>query len=118
MSSKNNSNLNTSEKYANLGDIYAQEKNWDLAIENYSQAIVLEPKISWYYYHLAQALSQKRNWNKAIKNYYHAIELNHNFFCEPKKALQHLTIFCILHIYNEYHGLRGSRISWRLYSLC
>jgi tetratricopeptide (TPR) repeat protein len=73
MSSKNNSNLNTSEKYANIGDIYAQEKNWDLAIENYSQAIVLEPKISWYYYHLAQALSQKRNWNKAIKNYYHAI---------------------------------------------
>ena len=71
--------MNTSEKYANLGDIYAQEKNWDLAIENYSQAIVLEPKISWYYYHLAQALSQKRNWNKAIKNYYHAIELNHNF---------------------------------------
>ena len=80
MLSKNNSNLNTSEEYANLGSIYAQEKSWDLAIENYRQAIALKPNFSWYYYYLAQALSQKKIWNKAIKNYYQAIELNHDFY--------------------------------------
>ena len=72
--------MNTSEEYANLGSIYAQEKSWDLAIENYRQAIALKPNFSWYYYYLAQALSQKKNWNKAIKNYYQAIELNHDFY--------------------------------------
>ena len=72
--------MNTSEEYANLGSIYAQEKSWDLAIENYRQAIALKPNFSWYYYCLAQALYQKQNWNKAIKNYYQAIELNHNFY--------------------------------------
>ncbi|MEM1171633.1 MAG: tetratricopeptide repeat protein [Cyanobacteria bacterium P01_H01_bin.35] len=79
MSLKNHSNFNTPEEYANLGSVYAQDKKWDLAIENYRQAIVLKPKFSWYYYHLAQALSQKENWHEAIKNYDMAIELNHNF---------------------------------------
>ncbi|NES05439.1 MAG: tetratricopeptide repeat protein [Okeania sp. SIO2F4] len=80
MSSKNKSNLNTPEEYANLGSIYAQEKKWDLAIENYRQAILLKPNFSWYYYNLAQALNQQENWNDAIKNYYRAIELNQNFY--------------------------------------
>lgn len=79
MSSKNNLNLNTSEEYANLGSIYVQENNWDLAIENYRKAIILKPNVSWYYYHLAQALSQKKDWEKAIKNYDKAIELDPNF---------------------------------------
>ncbi|MGD1803877.1 tetratricopeptide repeat-containing sulfotransferase family protein [Dapis sp. BLCC M126] len=79
MSSRNSSNLNTPEEYANLASIYAQEKRWDLAIHNYQQAIVLRPNCSWYYYHLAQALYEQENWDNAIKNYYRAITLNHNF---------------------------------------
>ncbi len=79
MSLTNHSNWNTPEEYANLGSIYAQEKKWDLAIENYRQAIVLKPNFSWNYYHLAQALSQQENWHEAIKNYDRAIELNQNF---------------------------------------
>ncbi|MGD1715945.1 tetratricopeptide repeat protein [Dapis sp. BLCC M172] len=80
MSSRNNFNLNTPEEYANLASIYAQEKRWDLAIENYQQAIVLKPNFSWYYYHLAQALYEQENWDNAINNYYRAIELNQNFY--------------------------------------
>jgi len=79
MLSKNNSNLNTPEEYAKLGNIYAQEKKWDLAIENYRQAIALKPNFSWYYYYLAQALHEQENWNEAIKNYDLAIELNRDF---------------------------------------
>ncbi|MGK7921949.1 MAG: tetratricopeptide repeat protein [Trichodesmium sp.] len=79
MSLNRNSNLNKPEDYANLAKIYAEEKKWDLAIENYRQAISLKPNFSWYYYHLAQALHQKNNWDEAIQNYHQAIELNDNF---------------------------------------
>ncbi len=71
--------MNTAEEYANLGSLYAQEKKWDLAIENYRQAIVLKPNFSWYYYHLGQALSEQKKLDDAIKNYYRAIDLNQNF---------------------------------------
>ncbi|MEB3342411.1 tetratricopeptide repeat protein [Okeania sp.] len=80
MSLKKQSNLNTSEEYANLANIYAQEKQWDLAIENLRQAIALKPNFSWHYYHLGQALCEKENWHEAIKNYDRAIELNNNFY--------------------------------------
>ncbi|MDJ0555728.1 MAG: tetratricopeptide repeat protein [Microcoleaceae cyanobacterium MO_207.B10] len=76
-----NANLDpkTPEEYAHLAEIYAQEKQWQLAIENYHYAIALKPNFSWYHYHLAQALSQQMKWDEAIISYRRAIDLNHNF---------------------------------------
>ncbi len=79
MSSSTKSNLNTPEDYANLATIYVQHKKWELAIENYRQAILLKPNFSWYYYHLAQVLHQQNKWYEAIKNYQIAIEFKPDF---------------------------------------
>ena len=79
MSSSTNLNPNTPEEYAKLGAIYAEQKKWELAIENYRQAMILKPNFSWYYYHLAQVLHQQEIWDEAIIFYNLAIELNNNF---------------------------------------
>ncbi|MGB3514034.1 MAG: tetratricopeptide repeat protein [Microcoleaceae cyanobacterium] len=79
MSQNSNLHSKTPEEYAHLASLYAKQKQWDLATENYCNAIVLQPNFSWYHYHLGEVLHQQEKWNEAIRSYRRAIELHQDF---------------------------------------
>ncbi len=65
------------EPYFNLGYIHQEYlKVYDVAIENYTKAIEVEPKYIDAYYNRALCYEYKEEWDKAEKDLRYALELN------------------------------------------
>lgn len=79
MSSTAKPNLKQAEIHAQEGSIYAQQKQWEAAVESYRRAVELNPNYSWFYHSLGEGLFELGKWQEAVDVYRRAIELNPNF---------------------------------------
>ncbi|MDE5101871.1 MAG: tetratricopeptide repeat protein [Trichodesmium sp. St19_bin2] len=68
------------EVYANIGTIFAQQKQWEQAIQNYLRAIEIKPEFAGAYRNLAKIYTQVNKSQEAAEYLYKAIRL------EPGKA--------------------------------
>ena len=73
---------------SNLGIILAARGRYDEAIENYRQAIQINPNFPEALNNLGEALADKGRFDEAIKNYRQAIQINPNDY----QALSNLGI--------------------------
>ena len=62
--------------YSNRGAAYANKKQYDEAISDYSRAIELNPGYATAYYNRAIAYANKRLYGKAISDFSRVVELN------------------------------------------
>ena len=76
------------ELHANLGSLYAQNKQWQDAIKYYKQAIKIDPEFAGAYRNLARAFLQISQEKKAVECWYQAFRL------EPEwaEAKQHYSL--------------------------
>ncbi|MDJ0746695.1 MAG: tetratricopeptide repeat protein [Xenococcaceae cyanobacterium MO_167.B27] len=65
----------SAEIQANLGSLYARQKEWDLAISYYQKAIKLNPNFAGAYRNLARALTKAGKSEAATEYWLRAIEL-------------------------------------------
>lgn len=70
---------NSPQTYINLGKLYAQKQQWQLAISYYCQGIELKPNVSWFYHKLGEALTQLGSYQEAVEAYKSAIKLKPEF---------------------------------------
>jgi len=68
----------TSRAYINLGNLYREKKNYQLAFSNYSKALELNPVFPDGLVSLGILYSEQKNYNKAYGYYLKALELNPN----------------------------------------
>jgi tetratricopeptide (TPR) repeat protein len=73
-------NWATAEEHVTLGNSLVELGKFDRAIECYSRAIKLNPKLATAYHNLGEMLVGEKRWDEAIANYRQAIALNPNFF--------------------------------------
>jgi tetratricopeptide (TPR) repeat protein len=73
-------NWATAEEHVTLGNSCVELGKFDRAIECYSRAIKLNPKLATAYHNLGEMLVGEKRWDEAIANYRQAIALNPNFF--------------------------------------
>ncbi|XZO02950.1 MAG: tetratricopeptide repeat protein [Microcoleus sp.] len=64
----------------NLGDVFVQLGQWDLAAPCYSRSIELNPNSAWSHHQLGDVLAKLGHWEQAINLYRRAIELSPNFY--------------------------------------
>jgi tetratricopeptide (TPR) repeat protein len=69
-------NPQSAEVNANLGDLYAQQQRWQLAVKHYRQAIALQPDFESIYKTLANLLLQQGKDEEAIKVYRQGVKNN------------------------------------------
>mgnify|MGYP001611902666 CR=1 FL=1 len=62
--------------YANLGNVYANEGEYDLAVTCYKKALEIDPKFSYSYFNLGNIYYKKGYSGTAISCYKKAISLN------------------------------------------
>jgi tetratricopeptide (TPR) repeat protein len=58
------------------GDTYDEQKEYDLAIQDYTEAIRLNPKFAIAYYNRGISYRKKKEYGLAIQDYTEAIRLN------------------------------------------
>ena len=68
-------NPEKAELHARLGNLYAQQKQWQEAIASYQRAIKIDSTIGRVYYNLANILSQIGEMKKAANNLYQGLQL-------------------------------------------
>lgn len=73
-------NWATAEEHVTLGNSCVELGKFDRAIECYSRAIKLNPKLATAYHNLGEMLVGEKRWDEAIANYRQAIAINPNFF--------------------------------------
>lgn len=76
------------EVYANLGGLYAQQKQWQQAINYYQRAIALDPNLVGAYRNLARLLTQIGQRAKASDYWYRALKLEPHW----AKAEEHFNL--------------------------
>ncbi|NJK56213.1 MAG: tetratricopeptide repeat protein [Pleurocapsa sp. SU_5_0] len=69
-------NPQSAQLQADLGDLYAQQQRWQLAIKHYRQAIALQPDFESVYKTLADLLLQEGKDEQAIKVYRQGVKNN------------------------------------------
>ncbi len=69
-------NPQSAQAHADLGDLYAQQQRWQLAIKHYRQAITLQPDFESVYKTLADLLLQEGKDEQAIKVYRQGVKNN------------------------------------------
>ena len=81
-------NPETAELHADLGSLYAQQQQWQAAIDCYKEAIKLNPQFAGAYRNLARVFLQIGKEAKAVDSWYEALRL------EPywAKAKQHYSL--------------------------
>ena len=62
--------------YANLGNVFYEQRNYGIAIENFKKAIMLNPKDAGHYFLLARAYRQKGEDAKAEDSLRKALEID------------------------------------------
>ena len=70
--------INPALEHLSQGDIYAEQELWDEAIEEYTQAVELDPKLAKAYNNRGYAYFKKGQWDLAIAELSKAIELDPN----------------------------------------
>ena len=73
--------------YAELGNLYGQQQQWQLAIENYRQALQLQPNSATVHHRLAIALERSCKKSQASNHLFEAVQLQNNLF-EPQQLYQ------------------------------
>ncbi|MEG4006621.1 tetratricopeptide repeat protein [Microcoleus sp. Pol11C1] len=73
-------NWATAEENVTLGNSLVELGKFDRAIECYSRAIKLNPKLAIAYHNLGEMLVGQKRWDEAIANYRQAIAINPNSF--------------------------------------
>ncbi|MEG4027521.1 MULTISPECIES: tetratricopeptide repeat protein [unclassified Microcoleus] len=73
-------NWATAEENVTLGNSLVELGKFDRAIECYSRAIKLNPKLAIAYHNLGEMLVGQKRWEEAIANYRQAIAINPNSF--------------------------------------
>ncbi|MEG3921144.1 tetratricopeptide repeat protein [Microcoleus sp. T3_A4] len=73
-------NWATAEEHVTLGNSLVELGKFDRAIECYSWAIKLNPKLATAYHNLGEMLICQKRWDEAIANYRQAIAINPNSF--------------------------------------
>ncbi|MEL6927816.1 MAG: tetratricopeptide repeat protein [Cyanobacteria bacterium J06600_6] len=73
-------NPNSANLYTDLGDLYRQQQQWQLAIKNYRQAIKIEPDLAGVHHRLATVLEKNGNQNLASNHLYEALQLQPQAF--------------------------------------
>jgi len=63
----------------NLGTLFANKGRFDEAIENYRQAIQINPNYAEALDNLGHALTAQGRFDEAIENYRQAIQINPNY---------------------------------------
>ncbi len=66
---------NSPELIANLGNLYAEQQQWDKAIAAYERALSLKPNFSGVYRNLAKVLERTDRPQRAADNWYKALQL-------------------------------------------
>ena len=66
---------NRGEVFEGLGNIYGMRQNYPLALKNYDQAAILDPKKATIYFNRGVTHSILKNWEKAIADYNRSEEL-------------------------------------------
>lgn len=77
-------NPQSAKLYADLGDLYCQQQQWQLAIKHYRQAVSLKPDFVRVHRCLAEVLEQHGNKNLALDHLYEILQLQPQGF-EPQK---------------------------------
>ncbi|NEO53070.1 MAG: tetratricopeptide repeat protein [Okeania sp. SIO3B5] len=72
-------NPNFSQAHLNLGNLYSQKKQWNLAIVSYRNAIKFHPDFPWSYQKLGTALMQLKQWDEATNAFRKVVELKPDF---------------------------------------
>ena len=72
-------NPNSAPIYANLGSFYAEQKDWQQALDYYQQAVILDPNLAGAYRSLAQVWEELGDTNQALECFCQAVNL------EPEK---------------------------------
>src|SRR5262249_3842694 len=70
------SDLDLAAIYFNRGITWYQQGAWDQAIEDYSEAIELNPRFAQAFFSRGNALDSKREFDRAIEDYDRAIKLD------------------------------------------
>ncbi|MEG4089580.1 tetratricopeptide repeat protein [Microcoleus sp. Pol12B4] len=73
-------NWATAEENVTLGNSLVELRKFDRAIECYSRAIKLNPKLAIAYHNLGEMLVGQKRWDEAIVNYRQAIAINPDSF--------------------------------------
>ena len=67
--------------YANRGNIYLQQSQWDKALADYDQALEMNPKLSGrIYYNRGSIYDMRGKFDQALADYNMAIELKSHFY--------------------------------------
>ncbi len=72
-------NRNRAVTYNNRGNTYSDKGDFDRAIEDYTEAIRLNPKYDKAFYNRGLAYSKKGDHDRAMKDYSEAIRINPNY---------------------------------------
>ncbi|MBD2147786.1 serine protease [Sphaerospermopsis sp. FACHB-1194] len=62
--------------YTNRGNLYVQQKKWELALADYNQAININPDFALAYYNRGNLYSDQKKWELALADYNQAIKIN------------------------------------------
>ncbi|MEG4490213.1 tetratricopeptide repeat protein [Microcoleus sp. D3_18_C4] len=73
-------NWATAEEHVTLGNSLVELGKFDRAMECYSRATKLNPKLATAYHNLGEMLIGQKRWDEAIANYRQAIAINPNSF--------------------------------------
>jgi tetratricopeptide (TPR) repeat protein len=74
--------------YVGRGDVYRDERDYELAIADYTEAIRLRPGEVSYYKHRAEVYAEARNYSRASEEYTRLVKLDpknadyHNYYAE------------------------------------
>ena len=66
--------------YADLGDLYCQQQQWQLAIKSYRQALEMEPDLAAVHLSLAMVLERRGNNSLASNHLFEALQLQPQAF--------------------------------------
>jgi tetratricopeptide (TPR) repeat protein len=76
--SQSQSNRNLAEAYFNGGNVYYNQEKWDLALAEYSKAIVIDPNHADAYNNRGNVYLNQKKWNLAVDDYTRSIAINPN----------------------------------------
>jgi len=65
--------------YNNRGNLYSNQKKWDLALADYNTAIKLNPEFAYAYTARGSLYDDQKKWDLALADYNTAIKLNPEF---------------------------------------